>query len=99
MSDETPISLFVFWRYHDGLLHTFLGGRADRLRSDGAYRVPSYGHAWCTEPVRVMSVEEGEALLDEIKAIGREMHGEIKRIKTAGKTRIEGLVLKEPCSE
>jgi hypothetical protein len=94
MSDDTTINLFVFWRHHDGTMYTFLGGRADKLRSDGAYHVKPYG--WCTKPDRVMPVDEGNALLAEIQGIARETHEQIKQLKTDGKTRIDALISGQP---
>lgn len=90
--DEVQIDLFVFWRYHNGEVNTFVGGRTDKMRHDGKCRVPAYGSTWWVTPDCMLPVATGEKVLESIKEEEKALRNEIKSARELARARIESLI-------
>jgi hypothetical protein len=91
MNDETAVNVYVFWRYHDGVTHTALGGLANAKTSDARYRVLTYGQMW-VKPALVLPVEAGIVRMAEITAENERALMLIDSIKTETKARIDEML-------
>lgn len=90
--DGVQIDLFVFWRYHNGEVSTFVGGRSDRMRHDGKCRVPAYGSTWWITPDCILPAVTGENILASIKEEEKALRNEIQNARKTTRARIENLI-------